>query len=51
MRKNQSAQKEKSAMDYINELTDKAMDFTTKKVEDIERKVNDIILSDKNGKS
>ncbi|MEE3333902.1 MAG: hypothetical protein VZR54_06455 [Ruminococcus sp.] len=38
---------EKTAMDYINELTDRAMDFTSKKIEDIERKVNDIIISEK----
>ncbi len=42
-----SSEKEKTAMDYINELTDRAMDFTSRKIEDIERKVNDIILSDK----
>ncbi|MBQ5399498.1 MAG: hypothetical protein IIU14_08725 [Ruminococcus sp.] len=43
---------EKSAMDYINELTDRAVDYTNEKLEDIERKVNDIIFSDKkNGES
>lgn len=42
-----NSEKEKTAMDYINELTDRAMDFTSRKIEDIERKVNDIVLSDK----